>query len=156
MADITIRQYIENFNNGDYDSPDIKVQCDAGWYDWFCKDSSLRNKTYSLTKKLLSIIDSPLFDIDKTYVFFKNNCPMSGSLYDDFRICDMESGDVLFTIIPSCGHNSKKGMAEVWGKKGNNDFGDIVSGTWKDVKNYFNKTNIHDCREVDYKFINEL
>ena len=48
---ITLRQYVEKFDNGEFDSKSTDVQCDAGWYDWFCKDSSLRNKTYSLTKK---------------------------------------------------------------------------------------------------------
>ena len=55
-------------------------------------------------------------DLDSTYVFFKNNCPMDGPLYDDFRICDIESGNVLYTVTPKCGHS---GMAELWGKDNN-------------------------------------
>ena len=27
------------------ESADKRVQIDAGWYDWFCKDTSLVNKT---------------------------------------------------------------------------------------------------------------
>ena len=56
-------------------------------------------------------------DLDSTYVFFKNNCPFDGPLYDDFRICDIESGNVLYTVTPKSGHTGK---AELWGRE--NDF----------------------------------
>lgn len=105
------------------------------WYDWFCKDTSLPGKTVTLVRKLKQIAFSPKFDLAKTYIFFKNNCPMYGDfkLYDDFRICDIETGDVLFTVTP----RDPYGKAEVWGKE--NEFKEaIVSGTWKDVLTFFN------------------
>jgi hypothetical protein len=36
---------------------------------------------------------------------------MVGPLRDDFRICDRETGDVLFTVTP------KTGCVEVWGSE---------------------------------------
>ena len=133
---ITLKQWIENFDNGVYDSNDINVQIDAGWYDWFCKDSSLKNKTKSLASKVKRISKSSKIDIDKTYVLFKNNCPCNGSLYDDFRICDIETGKVIYTIIPKSGHNINKGKSELWGRE-NNCEEDIVEGSWKDILDYF-------------------
>jgi hypothetical protein len=106
------------------------------FYDWFCKDTSLCNKTKSLGKKLASIIKSKRLDPTKQYVFFKNNCPGIGSLYDDFRICDIESGDVIYTIIPSSGHNSQKGIAFVYGRE--NGFKEpFAQGKWSDIKKWF-------------------
>lgn len=135
---MNIREFIKRFDAGEFNSADTETQCKAGWYDWFCKETSLRNKTYKLAAKLKQIVSSPKINQDTMYVFFKNNCPMSGSLYDDFRICDMKTGNVIWTITPSCGHNSNKGKAEVWGKANAFD-GAIITGTWKDVKNFFLK-----------------
>lgn len=105
-----------------------------GFFDWFCKDSSLLNKCHSLSAKVRMVAKhTNKFDPAETYVFFKNNCPGRGGLYDDFRICELESGKVLYTVVPKSGHSGK---AEVWGV--DNDFEKpIVEGTWKDVKNFF-------------------
>ena len=106
------------------------------FYDWFCKEQSLSNRGKKLISRLKAILTSKKFNPKNTYVFFKNNCPCCGSLYDDFRICSKESGDVLYTIIPASGHDVNKGTAEVWGH--DNDFKEpLVSGTWKDVKSFF-------------------
>ena len=109
------------------------------WYDWFCKDSSLVRKGNTLLQRLSKIVkvNNGKFDPEKTYTFFKNNCPCCGSLYDDFRICDMETGEVIWTIIPSSGHRSSYGRAELWGSV--NDFKEPVleDVTWDDIVEYF-------------------
>ena len=134
---LTLREWAEKFKAGAYNSPDFQTQCDAGWYDWFCKDTSLAGKTQSLGKKVLGIMNSPKIDPDKQYVFFKNNCPMVGSLYDDFRICDIETGDVVYTVTPRSGHIVMNGLGEVWGAE-NNFKKALFQGTWKEIKAWFN------------------
>lgn len=131
-----ILDYIKNYEAGKYNSPLREVQCEAGWYDWFCKEASLYTKTKKLTNKLKKIMWSKKINLEKNYVFFKNNCPCLGSLYDDFRICDLETDDVLYTVIPSSGVSSNKGNAEVWGKENNFEKA-LVSGAWKDVVKFF-------------------
>lgn len=120
-------------------------QQNDAWYDWFCSDKALPNKTKQLVNKLKQIALSRKIDINNNYVFFKNNCPCAGSLYDDFRICDLKTGDVIYTIIPEIGYDSskkelkegkRKGLSEVWGKE--NGFKEaLVIGNWKDVLNFF-------------------
>ena len=106
------------------------------WYDWFCKDSSLKKKGESLLKKLRMISSSKKFDNDYCYVFFKNNCPLAGHLYDDFRICDMETGEVIYTVCPKSGHISDKGMGNVWGRE-NGFEKPLFEGSWKEIKKWF-------------------
>jgi hypothetical protein len=128
--EMNLIEWERRFDNHEFADPNVSVQCEAGWFDWFCKDTSLRNKTKSLGKKVKQIMKSPKVNCKTSYVFFKNNCPMCGPLYDSFSICDMESGDVLFWVTPRSGHS---GMAEVWDGKADKE----VKGTWKDIKEFF-------------------
>ena len=137
MVNSTITQWISDFESGKFNSPDVDTQCDAGWYDWFCKDTSLRNKTYKLAPKVKQVAQLLGVGFMNThYVFFKNNCPMCGSLYDDFRFCKRDGGGVVYTISPSSGYDNTKGLSEVWGNS-NNFKEPLVSGKWADVIKYF-------------------
>ena len=68
MAEISIRQWIENYNSGKYDSHNVKVQCEAGWYDWFCRNESLHGKTKKLAPKVKQLAKSSKVDVDNWYV----------------------------------------------------------------------------------------
>ncbi|MCK9371191.1 hypothetical protein M0R04_14865 [Candidatus Dojkabacteria bacterium] len=109
------------------------------WYDWFCCDSALVRRGKSLVSKLKSIQHSKRFDPENTYVFFKNNCPMDGSLYDDFRICDIKTGDVIFTIVPKSGHTSDNGLGAIWGySESGREIDELFTGSWEEIKAWFN------------------
>lgn len=102
MAETSMREWITRFQNNEFESKDFKTQVAAGWYDWFCKTESLRNKTYRMGNIVKQVKHGGKVDLDNWYVWFKNNCPMSGPLYDDFRFADMKNGDVQFTIQIDC------------------------------------------------------
>lgn len=128
---LSIKEILKQANTGELSVKDL-------WYDWFCSEKSLENRVNKLLKKLDSISESTKFDSDKTYVFFKNNCPIDGKLYDDFRICDIETGDVIYTIIPASGHSIHNGIGQVFGRE-NNFEKPIFEGSWKEIKNWFLK-----------------
>lgn len=137
---MSLREFKKRFEAGEFDSPDFDTQCKAGWYDWFCKDESLHRKTKVLGKKVLQLFDSPKVNQDTMYVFFKNNCPMRGKLYDDFRLCDLKSGDVLFTVIPTKSFDDGKDFhpPAVWGKKKDGGFDKLFEGeNWEAIKEWF-------------------
>lgn len=106
-----------------------------GFFDWFCRDSSLQKKGERLLKIALTLSKSPRIDEEKTGVIFKNNCPLAGNLYDDLRFID-SNGDVVFTIVPHSGHLRKLGRAEIWGRE-NNFKQPLFEGTWKEAKKWF-------------------
>jgi hypothetical protein len=107
----TLTQQLAAFEQGKFiDSEGNESWC-YNFYDWFCSDKALKAKSEKLFKMVKRWVKQRNTDTDKVYVCFKNNCPMNGPLYDDFRICNED--EVLFTVIPKCGHSGK---AEIWGR----------------------------------------
>lgn len=136
---MSIKTFVERFNRGDFYYSSIGIQCEAGWYDWFCKESALAGKTKKLGAKVCKIANSKRFNKETSYVFFKNNCPCVGALYDQFSICDIESGDVLFCAqhLEKGSHGCDKAHWELYDADISFEK-PVVSGTWREVEKYFN------------------
>lgn len=117
---VNLQTWIAAFECGAFDSVDVKTQIVAGWFDWFCADSSLKNKTYKMGKIIQNIRAGGKVDLKNWYVWFKNNCPLNGPLYDDFRFADLETGEVQFTIQLDCCWNNKK--YSVYGRTPDGEF----------------------------------
>jgi hypothetical protein len=107
MENTTFAQQAAAWKNGEYA---LYPHCND-FYDWFCKDNSLENRANKLKGLAKRLVARFNLDPNRVYVFFKNNCPMSGPLYDSLSICDRESGDVLLWATPKSGHN---GNAELY------------------------------------------
>ena len=80
---ISIREWQDRYRAGQYSSKERSVQCEAGWYDWFCKDESLLARLQKLAPLVLGISEPAV--LDNYYLWLKNNCPVKGPLYDDVR-----------------------------------------------------------------------
>ena len=95
---MTTREWIIAFNNSDFDDVSTNTQIFAGWYDWFCKDTSLKNKTKRMGRIIKQFKETGKVDLGETYVWFKNNCPLNGPLFDDFRIANIKDNSVIYTV----------------------------------------------------------
>ena len=87
--ELSLRTWIDKFNHSEFESRDLETQIKAGWYDWFCKDESLANKTKRMGSIVKQFKEGGKLNLDSMYVWFKNNCPLAGPLYDDYRIADI-------------------------------------------------------------------
>ena len=105
---IKLSEWIQRFKSGEFDKPDSTTQIKAGWFDWFCRDSSLVNKTMKMGNIIKQIKVGGKVDLETSYVWFKNNCPLNGPLYDDFRIADIENNNNLFVVQIDCIWNDFK------------------------------------------------
>ena len=126
MENVSIATYLNDPSTSQY------AHCN-NFYDWFCSDKALVAKQKSLNAKVRKLAKSDKVNADKMYVWFKNNCPGRGPLYDSISIADLHSGDTIWWIAPKSGHTGK---SEVFSAA--DGFKDaVVSGTWKDVLDFF-------------------
>ncbi len=105
---IKLSEWIQRFKSGEFEKPDTTTQINAGWFDWFCRDTSLANKTKKMGNIIKQIKAGGKVDLKTSYVWFKNNCPLSGPLYDDFRIADIETNNNLIVVQIDCFRNDTK------------------------------------------------
>ena len=106
------------------------------FWDWFCSEKALKIKSKLLMTKADKVISKLGLDPEKHYVTFKNNCPVSGKLYDSFQICTYdEKGDVVIWCAPSLGYKSEEGKAQLVDmrirKEG--EEGTITCNSWKEL-----------------------
>lgn len=78
------------------------------FYDWFCTDSGLNSRSKNLIPKVNFVFKTLGLDESQYKVFFKNNCPVYGELYDSFAIDSLDD-KVRIWVAPKLGF-SKENM----------------------------------------------
>jgi len=108
MSRITIAEVICNPENLNHDN------C-WSFYDWVCKDKALERRAKAIIPKLKFLVAQGILNANKTYVWLKNNCPMIGTLYDDFRISALNENETfLGGFCPQTGHTNIENKCSIW------------------------------------------
>lgn len=68
--------------------------CEHGWYDWFCSDASLKNRTKKFFPLIKGIKEGGKVGFSWN-AWFKNNCPCVGDTYDQLRISSEENNEFV-------------------------------------------------------------
>jgi len=105
MKNISINDFVNDYKT-------TEENC-YNFYDWFCKTESLQNRAKTMVSKLKFLIKEGIIDGDNCYVWFKNNSPVNGSLYDDMRISTLDNQDYLGGFCPKLGYKNDK-SCEIW------------------------------------------
>lgn len=132
---ISLREQLAAYEQGRFLNSEGNEDSYFLFYDWFCSDGGLKGRSERLfpkVKSFLKAINRPEL-LDSCYLFFKNNCPMNGQLYDDFRICDRHTGDVIYTVVPCCGHRASFGSCEVWGRENGFKEALAITQSWRET-----------------------
>jgi len=107
---VSLREWVRMYDNGDFDKKNVDTMIDAGWWDWFCTDSSLYPRLKRMVGMVKAAANSKAINPDWFYVFFKNNSPLDGPTYDSFSICSMIDGDVFYWGTAKYGHEPKEAL----------------------------------------------
>ena len=129
-----LREQLEAFEKGLYLSTKGEDSWCYNFYDWFCRDTSLRTKADKLFKATKTFVKKMNVNVENTYVFFKNNCPMNSDLYDDFRICNVKTGKVIWCITPSRMLDGQS-ICEIWGNDNEGVFKNLYTG--KNMREFY-------------------
>lgn len=105
---ISVRQWQERCRSGAFRSKSRETQIGAGWYDWFCGDGALAGRLQRIGRVVMGITEPAI--LDNYYVWFKNNWPLDGSLYDDVRFEPLEGERCgrYFVVSLDCPYEKQK------------------------------------------------
>ena len=90
-GETSVRQWQEKFRAGAFDSKDIAIQREAGWWDWHCRNDALAGRLKKIAPVVTGITEASV--LDNYSVWFANvRSPGRNAVYD--RVQFEPLGDV--------------------------------------------------------------
>lgn len=113
MQKITVKEWLEAFE-ADQLISNYRANGACLWYDWFCSDSSLYWRALKLTRAVKFLVDNGILDAEKHTLWFKNNCPVYWTLYDDVRFNRVEDDEFIWGFCPRDWYTNSKEKCQIW------------------------------------------
>ncbi|MDE6455436.1 MAG: hypothetical protein K2L38_05950 [Dysosmobacter sp.] len=135
--EISVRQWQERFKAGTFDSPYLHTQCEAGWYDWFCRDNALAGRLKKIGRVVMGVT-SP-FLLDNFYVWFKNNALTSGQMYDDVRFEPLSGERDGKYFLITLDHPGEKGKWALYTERYGFGIPEFVCANIREMTKYVNE-----------------
>lgn len=117
----------------DMTNESLMAESGYNFFDWFCKYTSLKGRAKRLIPKVQFLVDQGIINPETTYAWFKNNCPVSGKLYDDFRFTTIDKNYYIGGIAPAVGYNDVYNECHLFLAKDN--FETVAFENWEVFKN---------------------
>ena len=124
------------------------------FYDWFCADYALEQRANRFIPKLKFLVKIGIVDPDKMYVWFKNNCPLYGTIYDDMRFSLLESEDFCGGICPKTGHINQELKAQLWYFDKDKKIKYVNASDWSELKKQL-KTDPELVKQIRESWLND-
>jgi hypothetical protein len=71
----TIREFMRGYEEGAFNDTSYETACKAGWYDWFCPVTGLKDRLDRLYPTIREVVQSKKINIDTMFLLFQNCCP---------------------------------------------------------------------------------
>lgn len=123
MSELSVKEYMANGGAAN--------ESFSNFWDWFCRESSLKNRGIALDKKVNQLIKLGVIDPDSMKVSYKNCCPLYGNSYDIILVQKVDSDEDVVWIEPSSGHESNKGVASAYNYSNGKSY---EFANWSDMK----------------------
>lgn len=110
--ELTVRQWIEKYKNGEFDNSNFETQLEAGWYDWFCDQNELSERLKKMAEIVLQVTNKEL--LDNYHLRFYNNYPISYPLYDEIVFMPNKNYLRSLAIDIDCPYSTEKYFIRDW------------------------------------------
>jgi len=134
----TIQDFISNPNNTEKEY--------FLFYDWFCPEKALEKRAKSFIPKLKFLVKEGIIS-PNIVPWFKNNCSLYGSLFDDVRFNDSKDDKFLGGFCPRLGYNNIVEKCDIWLIKEGEDTEHYTFETWSEFKRYIKSSEGKELKE---------
>lgn len=104
MRSITVREWINEFINGEFEAGDFETQTKAGWNDWFCQRRELASRLRRMGNLIKNVEND--YILDNFFLVFYNYPLYDQAMFTPFRRIVDKNFEIGLSF--DCPHNGYK------------------------------------------------